>query len=112
MMAYRLNKLQADPDHVHKCPCGKDKLPICAAKIDAAQFFKAASINRVVFKINRFLDRLQQKTGKDAIAISRSQRAEGFLCTAEKKPTESHTVLPFRRIKEGCEIAKADIFFQ
>ena len=44
----RVQKLVVVDDFIEKCPCGKAKDPVSVIRVDAAQFFKNASVKRGV----------------------------------------------------------------
>ena len=67
--------------HVEKyckvCPCGRAKSHnLCFARVDAAQFFKSASVSRGKRRTKQFLARLASKTGKRGVSVLRSALLE------------------------------------
>ena len=68
----RVAKLKAIPSFASRCPCGAKKdRTLQAIKLDAAHFYKAASIERGIDAVLQLLDRVQERTRKSAVAIYR-----------------------------------------
>jgi len=111
-VAARLDKLCKPPEFERKCPCGKRKSnDLQAAKIDASQFFKDASVSRGVERTCQFLTRLQGRTGKTAVAVSRGKKADGRLCRACNPDTRTHQTCSFKSIRRCIQLAASDRLF-
>ena len=78
----RLDMLWKPGVYKSKCKCGNSKLPISSAKLDAAQFFKAASASRGMQRICEMLGSVSEKLGFEAVAVSRSKPITGKFCKA------------------------------
>ena len=107
----KIAKLKTCEKHVHKCKCGRDKHPINMAKFDASQFFKSADINRGVSRIHELLDRVQQKKKLAAVAVFRTCRMQGNLCSSRRKDEQHVKIIRFSAIKQALEFIKRDVFF-
>ena len=75
MIKFRAMQLESVEEFKHTCVCGAKKHMITAAKVDAAQFFKAASVARGTERIKSLLTRLTQKTKTNAVALERVAKA-------------------------------------
>ena len=81
----RVAALHSTMEFRSECPCGKHKTrELQVVKLDASQFFKAASVDRGVKRVVELLERVEQNTGKDAVAIYRLPYAKGNLCSGRK----------------------------
>ena len=92
----RTSQLCVDEKFVRCCPCGRKKPFLTSfAKVDAAQFFKQASMERGTKRIRRLLERTFRRTGFDAICVSKAGGAHGYLCRSTQKDTMLHRVVTF-----------------
>ena len=84
------------------CPCGRPKSRMLqAVQLDAAQFFKAASVERGTRRVHDMLSRITDNTGKDAVAVYRLPQAKGYLCPSTKKTSTNIQVISFRDIRSA-----------
>ena len=56
VLELRLQKLRSFPQFETRCPCGKPKGLLSVVKLDAAQFFRAADLERGVARIKQLLE--------------------------------------------------------
>jgi hypothetical protein len=87
------------PEHQHQCVCGKPKEAISLAKVDASQYFKNADITRGIDRICLLLDRVQNKTGFNAVAILHGQKMQGHLCKTNKRSDNAFRIVTFSDMK-------------
>ena len=104
-------QLATVPQFVNVCICGKVKKPLCMIKADAAQFFKAASIERGIDRVLQLLNRVSLKTGHTAIAVAKNKALDGFLCKADRKSNIHHEVISFDRINQYLQFLLEDRHF-
>ena len=105
----RLSLLQDFPSYASRCPCGAAKCsPLSVAKVDASQFFKGADPRRAYRRATRFFRRLTRDTGFDAVAVRRSQRAQGFLCSQQRKPSQEFRIVSVQDILRALAFSGAD----
>jgi hypothetical protein len=90
------------------CPCGRQKQRFVAIRVDAAQFFKAASVPRGIQRCKNFLAHLTARTKLDAVAVKRTKKSSGFLVKTSKRKDNLHTTVPFQQILAGIKYAAAD----
>ena len=96
----RVAHLKGHADCKIVCPCGKKKgNELSLIKIDAAQFFKAASLERGLERVRSLLTRVEQQ-GYDAVAVRKSARCAGFLCKSIRASDQSAQVVPFSVIRD------------
>ena len=107
----RFQKLCVVDEFVHCCPCGKSKDPISAIRVDAAQFFKNASVGRGVKKSATFLARLQFRTKFNGILVRRSKKAFGYLGKPSQAKGKAYDFVYFDDIIKGLRYAASDTFF-
>ena len=80
-------------------------------KIDAAQFFKAASLERRLSRVAGLLERVQNMSGLDAVAVRKTSGVDGHLCRSSKSSDGSFHVLSFVHILEALEFIRRDKYF-
>jgi len=101
----RVARLQTLPQFGSRCPCGRvnDRV-LEVVKMDAAQFFKAASVKRGTVWVSDSSKCCQTTTQKDAVAIYRAPNVQGELWSSSKrkKPHPGHHI-------QGCEISAANV---
>ena len=77
-------------------------------KLDAAQFFKAASVDRGVRRTAAMLERVHEKTNKDAVSIHRVPHVKGNLCSDRKHASSLIRVITFEEIVSTLRLARHD----
>lgn len=108
----KYSTLVAPTDFIHSCiECCGPKNHTSLGRFDAAQFFKAACVERGIAKMKQLLQRIRFQTGKDAVAIKRFGRSDCDLCAATKRPNSQIDVIPFGLIASVFEIIKHDASF-
>ena len=108
----RFAKLRSDAKYVTVCPCGRQKHhQLTLAKIDAAQFFKSASVKGGLKRIKKFLRRTELVQEKNGVAVLRSARAHGYLCSSDRKVSKDHDFCSFDEILTGVHYAASDRYF-
>ena len=73
-------------------------------KVDAAQFFKAASIERGIARVHALLKRVSNKHLCNAVAIPNNKHADGYFCQTATRKSNSHKVISLACIKKTFEI--------
>ena len=107
----RVAHLKGHADCKIVCPCGKKKgNELSLIKIDAAQFFKAASLERGLERVRSLLTRVEQQ-GYDAVAVRKSARCAGFLCKSIRASDQSAQVVPFSVIRDTLSFIYHDRYF-
>ena len=97
------------PRYRERCPCGRSKdRMLQAVKLDASQFYKSASVERGINSVCQLLDRVEEKMGKNAVAIYRAPRCKGYLCGSAKKDSSLVQVVTFNEIRCACRYSKHD----
>ena len=81
------------------------------AKFDASQFFKNASIERGIQRINELLSRVQKKTKLSAVAVHKGSRMGGFMCHSRRKDDLNYKVIRFKEIQDALNFARHDVYF-
>jgi len=109
----RLSILRSHKDYAQHCPCGKKRAhTISIIRIDAAQFFKSASVDRGVRRVKTFLTRLEHKQGVKAVAVKKGKKASGFLIKKIHRCSKMESrVVPFANIVAGINYASKDKLF-
>lgn len=75
--------LSVPPALSNICPCGQCKsIAINAIKIDASQFFKSYSTHHAFQRARRLLTTVTERTGYDAICVTRVSKTWGFFTKA------------------------------
>ena len=94
------------------CPCGCNKPEeMSMIKIDAAQFFKSASLERGLRRVADLLRRVESKFGCNAVAIKKSARVEGHLCRSNRRSDCTHRVLSFDDIRCTLDFIGKERYF-
>ena len=109
----RLLNLRSHIDYPQNCPCGNLRQhSISIIRIDAAQFFKSASVERGVQRVRSFLYRLEQKQGVKAVAVKKGKKASGFLVKKNHRHSKHESrLVPFCDIVSGISYASKDKLF-
>ena len=87
------------------------KHAISLAKFDAAQFFKNASINRGIQRINELLARDKQKSKLSSVDFARTNRVQGHLCHGKRKDNNAYKIIRFHELQQVLEFARRDVYF-
>ena len=108
----RLSHLKGSEQCKKTCPCGKKKThELSLIKIDAAQFFKAASLKRGLQRVRDLLDRVSKEKGFDAIAVQKSNKSGAVLCKSTRCSDQSFRVVTFSCIRDTLEFIYRDRYF-
>ncbi len=81
------------------------------AKLDAAQFFKSADLERGLYRIEQLLTRVQKKSGLQHVAVSRSKRVLGHLCKKTRRSDRAYKIVGFQHIRHVLEYVRQDRCF-
>ena len=105
----RVAALRCLPQFEKQCPCGRSKSRMLqVVKLDAAQFFKAASVDRGISCVNKMLDRVEANTSKNAVAIYRLPHVKGNLYRDKKHASSHIQVVSFDDIRRALHLCKHD----
>ena len=111
VLLHRVSLLKGDLSCVHCCPCGQKKEnELSLIKIDAAQFFKAASLERGLARVQSLLQRVEEK-GYDAVSVRKSARCAGQLCKSTKSTDQASQVVAFSTIRNTLKFILHDRYF-
>ena len=107
----RYHRLKQTNELTETCICGAAKNSLCMLKVDAAQFFKAASIDRGIARVHALLRRVSSKHKCNAIAIPNNKHADGYFCQTATRKSNSHKVISFACIKKHFKFLRDDEYF-
>ena len=94
------------------CVCGAKKdSELQVAKLDAAQFFKNASVQRAIEKIKDLIGQVKMETGLSAIAVKKKPGKGAKLVKKSFISDSQCDVMKFKDIKRILRFVKRDKFF-
>ena len=108
----RVNALRVDPEHSMQCPCGAKKSSVVEmAKVDAAQFFKSASMERGCKRTHGLLVRVHKRTNCNAVAVFKGTKAKGALVRSTIRNTRKKHIILFDDIIRTLRFEKRNKYF-
>ena len=108
----KVRKLVEIPELKHVCcSCGERKHTLELAKVDAAQFFKNACLERGIRRIVDLLDRVEEKFHRGAVAVPRVPHINPHLCRANRKSDRNFKVVQFSFIKRCLAFTLKERYF-
>lgn len=108
----RFGKLKSSEQHQTHCPCGRRRQhSITIVRVNAAPFFKLASVRRGLHRGAKLFKRLQQDCDKDGVAVRKSADAHGYSCRKESRISNDYQKCSFKDILIGAHSAAANKFF-
>ena len=95
-----------------KCPCGENRCsPMAVVKVDAAQFFKQASVPRAEARAKEMFQRLATQKKCLGVAVKQSSRAAGQLWIRGKHIGEGSKKFTFDELSQAMAFCGKDNLF-
>eukprot|EP00969_Alexandrium_andersonii_P052976 2327750-Alexandrium_andersonii.AAC.1 len=108
-LVQRAGELADVPRFRHVCPCGRSKpCQLAMVRLDAAQYFKNADVQRARYAVRRLLRLLHRTTGCNAIRIATSGPAVGKLVRVSHDQKLLSDTVRFSDIRAAFAYAAAD----